>query len=158
MDSDDYSDANPSQPSRQMPLRAAKLKEPVRLTRSLNARIAQSSASDTQASSDEVLLFSDGSGNESTQGDDDGQGDDFVMTQSRRKRKISRFLTAASKRPRRTKYSEEIKQSPVTPRRRPQSRPKGSSQRAAAKSSHTIGEKAVPVLKGDWQTLPYMLW
>ncbi|KAK9778975.1 hypothetical protein SCAR479_04211 [Seiridium cardinale] len=152
MDSDDYSDASPSQPSRRMPRRAAKHKGPARLTRSSVAHLSQSSASDEQASFDEESHPSDDS-----DGTEEGEEDDFVVARGGQKRKPSQLLTAASKRPRRMKKSSKLDRSPPTPRRKARSR-KSPAKSSIQKTSRGTDEQVIVVLKGDWQSLPYMVW
>lgn len=152
MESDSYSDAGPSQPSRQMPRRAAKLREPARVTRSAVAYNSQTSASEAQASFDETHLSSDES--DSMTGDED---DDFAVPPSGGKRKASELLTAAAKRPRRTKTSPTATRSSTTPRCKAPSRrsPKKLSAKKAVPEVHV---QDTPVLKGDWLSLPFMIW
>lgn len=163
MDSDDFSsDESPSQPSRHMPRRAAKLKEPARITRSSAARISQGPASDTQPSSTEMIAANDNSDSD-TEGspgdDDDDSGDDFAVTKSGRKRKASQPVTAAAKRPRRTKVSSQPEQSSHAPRRGRRNKTQASPRQKKSRKdvSNDNGHNDL-VLKGDWKNLPYLIW
>ncbi|KAF7531032.1 hypothetical protein G7054_g9278 [Neopestalotiopsis clavispora] len=155
MDSDEFSDESPPQPSRQMPRRAAKqekLRGPVRITRSSAARVPRGSASDTQLSSADVVLLSDDSDNDD---DDDDQTDEFAITHSGRKRKTSQLLTAAAKRPRRSKGSSQAEPS------RRGGRPKSRTSPRQKTSQKDIIRTEVSdglVLEGDWQHLPELIW
>lgn len=164
MDSDDFSsDESPSQPSRHMPRRAAKLKEPARITRSSAARISQGSASDTQPSSTEMIAVNDNPDGDtedsSGDDDDDDSGDDFAVTQSGRKRKASQPVTAAAKRPRRTKVSSQPEQSSHAPRRGRRKKTQASPRQKKSQKnvSSDIGHNDL-VLEGDWENLPYLIW
>ncbi|KAH6656242.1 hypothetical protein BKA67DRAFT_654591 [Truncatella angustata] len=155
MDSDSYSEAGPEQPSRRMPRRAAKLKEPVRLTRSAVVHMSQSSASDAQPSEDETTRHDISSSHEDDTGDEDGN---FTMAHSGQKRKkTSHILTAASKRTRRSNPSgSRPRSSSAHPSR---GRPGRPAVRSPAKKSHQdVGEQTTIVVPGDWQHLPALVW
>ncbi|KAI1873466.1 hypothetical protein JX265_005088 [Neoarthrinium moseri] len=148
-DSDSASSASPSQPTRHMPRRAAKLKEPARVTRS---SVAHPSASDRDGAPSFAGLSD---AEEDSDSDSEGDGDEsrnFVAHHGGRKRGPVDNETLASKRPRRNPRRHT--QPPTTPRRSAHK----ASARSSAKKAGPVTIEAQVVLAGNWVMLPYMVW